>query len=156
MQLCGCRAYTACDMNRRLFRKWAAWLAPLLVLRALLPVGFMLSAYGGSLHLVFCPQQSPTVVAALAATTASHAAHHTADAGADSTRLPATHHGDAAIEIDAPCPYGLVSVAAILDVPRLDADVLRPTDEFTNPPSPVRAGVGPTRSELIRGPPRLS
>ena len=77
-------------------------------------------------------------------------------ASGDGATLPATHHGDAAIEIDAPCPYGLVGTAVAMDVPHLGADAPPPTDEFVDPPSPLLAGVGPTRAELIRGPPRLS
>jgi hypothetical protein len=151
------QAYTARVMKRRVFRIWAAWLLPLLALRALLPVGFMMSADADGLHLTFCPTQAPALVAALAATTApNHAAHYAADGVAGSAALPSTHHSDAAVEIDAPCPYGLVCIAVAMEVPHPGADPAPLTDEFIDPPSPLLAGVGPTRAELIRGPPRLS
>jgi hypothetical protein len=144
-------------MNRRLFRTCAIWLAPLLALRALLPVGFMLSADADGLHLTFCPAQTSVLVTTLAAATApDHPAHHVTTGVADGASAPAMHHGDAAVDGDAPCPYGLVCTAVVKDVPHLDADAPRPTDELADPPSPLLAGVGPTRAELIRGPPRLS
>ena len=57
-----CTHILTCVMNRRLFRKWARWLLPLLVARAFLPVGFMLATtQADGLQLAFCPDQAPIV-----------------------------------------------------------------------------------------------
>ena len=61
-------------MNRRLFRKWARWLLPLLVARAFLPVGFMLATQADGLELAFCPDQAP-IVQGLDRAATGHAGH---------------------------------------------------------------------------------
>ena len=53
-------------MNRRVVHRYALWLLPLLAVRALIPIGFMLSVGSHGLELTFCPVQSSALVQALA------------------------------------------------------------------------------------------
>src|ERR1044072_9740503 len=74
-------------MNRRLYRKWARWLLPLLVARAFLPVGFMLAtSQADGLQLAFCPDQAPIVQ------TLRHVGHEP-----DNRRHSAAAHATAAL-----------------------------------------------------------
>lgn len=150
-------------MNRRLLRTWAAWLLPLLALRAFLPVGFMLSADADGLRLVFCPTQAP-VAAQLAAAGAPglhQQARSDADpwnraAGADELLAGAAHvgHGSAPgdasfspadfdedphaahhgdVQLAPSCPYALAAVAIALGVAH--PGVAAPPQDTTTPPA---------------------
>ena len=122
-------------MNRRLFRKWARWLLPLLVARAFLPVGFMLATtHADGLQLAFCPDQAPIVQGLH-----DHAGSH--------------HSGG---HLDPPCPFAVAAVAAVIDVPHLAPVAAQATDPFL--PERVLAvpPAGPQRTDRIRGPPSLS
>jgi hypothetical protein len=125
-------------MNRRLFRKWARWLLPLLVARAFLPVGFMLATQADGLQLVFCPDQ----VAAVA-----HVGH--GDGHQDGHQQ---HNG----HLDPPCPFAVAAVAANIDVPHLDAAAVQAAEQFVPERSVAVPLAGPQRTDRIRGPPSLS
>jgi hypothetical protein len=131
-------------MNRRLFRKWALWLLPLLVARAFLPVGFMLAANAEGLQLAFCPDQ----ISVSEAVTADHSAHE-APAGHDGHEPGAGH-------FDPPCPFAVAAVAAVIDVPHLDTDALRSVERFVPERAVAIPLPGPQRAERIRGPPFVS
>ena len=122
-------------MNRRLFRKWARWLLPLLVARAFLPVGFMLATtQADGLQLAFCPDQAPI----------AQGMHHHAGAG---------HSGS---HLDPPCPFAVAAVAAVIDIPHL-APVASQSAERILPERVVAVPLaGPQRIDRIRGPPALS
>ena len=128
-------------MNRRLYRKWARWLLPLLVARAFLPVGFMLvSSQAGGLQLGFCPDQAPIV----------QGLHdHGSMAGAHGAHHSGSH-------LDPPCPFAVAAVAAVIDVPHLAPVAAQATEQFL--PERVAAVplAGPQRIDRIRGPPSLS
>src|ERR1041384_851644 len=100
-------------MNRRLFKKWARWLLPLLVARAFLPVGFMLvSSQADGLQLGFCPDQAP-IVQGLHDHTSQHSGSH--------------HSGS---HLDPPCPFAVAAVAAVIDVPHLAPVAAQATEQF--------------------------
>ena len=78
-------------------RQWLAWmLLPALLLRALIPAGFMPVAGAGGLHLGFCPGagEVPPGVAA----PATHASHHGhAHHDGDGRGIPGTSHHPACV-----------------------------------------------------------
>ncbi len=173
-------SYTPGAMNRGFFRKWARWLLPLLVMRACLPAGFMLSAHAGSLELVFCPSQ--TVLGQLfqpdAGQGSAHAGvftHH-----GDHSQDQALHHAGAAHAPDAhagaqaqdahgasahehagaaspasSCLYALAATA-IITVAQLDVASPAVRPELIEERSVFLPGAGPCRAERIRGPPSFS
>jgi hypothetical protein len=134
-------------MNRRLFSNWARWLLPLLVVRAFLPVGFMLATtQADGLQLVFCPDQAP-IVQSLDHAAAGHAGH----AGHDTT-----DQQHAGAHLDSPCAFAVAALAAVIDVPHLDL-VASPAAEQVLPERVVAVPLaGPQRVDRIRGPPSLS
>ena len=131
-------------MNRRLFRKWARWLLPLLVARAFLPVGFMLVTQADGLELGFCPDQAP-IVQGLDHAVAGHAAGGHAGHGQQ-------HSGHA----DPPCPFAVAAVAAVIDVPHLDPVALQAAEQVVPERAVAVPLAGPQRADRIRGPPSLS
>lgn len=163
-------------MNRGLFKRWARWLLPLLVLRVCLPAGFMLSAHAGSLELVFCPSQ--TVLAQLFSPVAAdgpahasalvhhddppqdHAFHHAgaadaADAHAQDTHGASAHEHASVGSPVSSCLYALAATAIITVAP-LDVESSPVRPELIEQRSVFLPGVGPCRAECIRGPPSFS
>ncbi len=136
-------------MNRRLFRKWARWLLPLLVARAFLPVGFMLATtQADGLHLAFCPDQVTV--------TQGHAPAHDG---------PGAHHGDTGHDDDSQhsgahavtqCPFAVAAVAAVIDVPHLEPVALQAAEQVLPELTAAVPLAGPQRADRIRGPPSLS
>jgi len=126
-------------MNRRLFRKWARWLLPLLVARAFLPVGFMLVAsQADGLQLGFCPDQAPIVQGLH-----DHSAQHSG-----------SHHSGS--HLDPPCPFAVAAVAGIIDIPHLAPVAAQATEQFLPERVVAVTLTGPQRSDRIRGPPSLA
>lgn len=132
-------------MNRRLFRKWARWLLPLLVARAFLPVGFMLATQADGLQLAFCPDQAP-IVQGLDHAATGHAGHL-----AGSHTGP-QHNG----HLDPPCPFAVAAVAAVIDIPHLDTVAVQAAEQFLPERTAAVPLAGPQRADRIRGPPSLS
>ena len=129
-------------MNRRLFRKWARWLLPLLVARAFLPVGFMLDAtQADGLQLAFCPDQAPIVQSL------EQGAHH---AG----QHDGQHNG--AAHAVTQCPFAVAAVAAVIDIPNLTPVAVQAAEQILPERSVAVPLAGPQRSDRIRGPPSLS
>jgi hypothetical protein len=125
-------------MNRRLFKKWARWLLPLLVARAFLPVGFMLATtQADGLQLGFCPDQAPIVQGLH-----DHAAHSGA------------HHSGS--HLDPPCPFAVAAVAAVIDIPHLAPVAAQATEQLLPERVVAVPLAGPQRIDRIRGPPSLS
>jgi hypothetical protein len=126
-------------MNRRLFRKWARWLLPLLVARAFLPVGFMLvSSQADGLQLGFCADQAPVVQGLH-----DHGSEHSG-----------SHHSGS--HLDPPCPFAVAAVAAVIDVPHLAPVAAQATEQFLPERVVAVPLAGPQRIDRIRGPPSLS
>ncbi len=143
-------------MNRRLLKLLSLWIVPLLIARALIPAGYMLSTADG-LQLTFCP----SVVQAPATDTPSHAGHmdHSAHAGHDMSQHVG-HDGDASASDtsheNSACPFSLAAAAALLDIPFVATDSIRPVDEILEFISPPASSAGPVRTDRIRGPPQFS
>src|SRR5215213_1259161 len=110
-------------MNRRLFRKWARWLLPLLVARAFLPVGFMLVTQAEGLQLAFCPDQAP-IIQSLDHEATGHAS--TAHAATGHVGHGTQHNG----HLDPPCPFAVAAVAAVIDIPHLEPVALQAAEQI--------------------------
>jgi len=135
-------------VNRRLFRKWARWLLPLLVARAFLPVGFMLAAtQADGLQLAFCPDQG-AVIQGHAAPHGAAVAHH-GEAGHDSSQHAGAH-------LASQCPFAVAAVAAVIDVPHLDTVAVLAAEQIFPERAVAVPLAGPQRADRIRGPPSLA
>jgi len=109
----------------------ALWLAPALLFRALIPVGFMLEPVAGRAELVLCGSGAPNAY--------NHTAHH--------------QHSHA----DRTCPYAQSAGPAPL--PSLAVLAAVPLEPAFDPPVQVQqthARFGPTRQNPPRAPPRLA
>ena len=121
---------------------------PVLVLRALVPVGFMpVVVSDGSLSIEFCPGQGtlpPGIDAG--ALHAGHLAHHHAHhAGGDPSRPSDAHH--------APCLFSLSASPAFASAVALPAPSPAAATAFGAPP-PVRVFLPAiVRAQSPRGPP---
>ena len=134
-------------MRRRHLKLLSLWILPLLLLRALIPTGFMLSVDAGNLQLTFCPAVTQPAKQ-LPEHMAHHAGMHHTDAAGDES---ASHDED-----NAPCPFSLVASAAASDVPYLHDSAIAPSDERFEFISAPTDRVGPVRTDRIRGPPAIS
>ena len=130
-------------MRRRHLKLLCLWIVPLLVLRALIPSGFMLSAGEGGLELTFCPAIQ------VAGEHAPHAGYHDAAHHHSGHSDASDTHDDGS----APCPFGLTTSATTCDVPHLQATADAPVDESFTFLSAPTLSVGPLRADRIRGPP---
>jgi hypothetical protein len=157
-------------MYRRLSKLLTLWMLPLLVARAIVPVGFMFMADADGLRLMFCPSVSATVEAPQAGAHDGHDMHanmhhdvrHDVRHDHDMRQMQAgsaEHPSDdaPAMEHDkTPCPFSLVAALARVDltyVAVLAALVSERSDSFKILPDLARYAV---QSLPIRGPPALS
>lgn len=144
-------------MRRRHLQLLSFWILPLLLARALIPTGFMLSVDAGSLQLTFCPtvvQPADQAPEHLAHEHSSlHGGMHHADAD---DAASASHNDPAASEHGAPCPFSLVASAAAGDVSYLKDPANLPSDERFHFVSAPTVRVGPVRTDRIRGPPSIA
>jgi hypothetical protein len=140
-------------MRRNLLKLLSLWILPLLLARALIPTGFMLSVEAGQLQLMFCPAgvvQPP-----------AHSEHHKHDVGMHHGGM---HHGgdtdqassSHASQDSAPCPFSLVASATPSAIAYLAVVVTDLRDERFEFLSAPTFRVGPIRSDRIRGPPSLA
>jgi hypothetical protein len=155
----------AASMNKRAARSWLAWLLPLLVLRAVIPAGFMLAWVDGSLQIVLCSGAGPLPLSPPAVTAThehdahahhghhAHQGHHAGAQLAPSHAEPATHHQhDSQAHEQSYCPY---AIANHLLAPE---DPLYFTPAYVPDPAPSYLAVPAPRSaavliDRIRGPP---
>jgi len=134
-------------MNATFLKRWTAWLLPLLVLRAFIPVGFMLGSGPQGLQLMFCPG---VVQAAGDHSTAS--AHGAGSSHANGSSHH-SQHGDSHEQHEhAPCPYGLVGAAASAEPIHVAVSRATTDDPIALPSTPL-LDRSPIRAEPIRGPP---
>jgi hypothetical protein len=138
-------------MNRRFCKSLSLWIVPLLLLRALIPAGFMLAPDANGLSLVFCSASTPQSAANAAVQNEGHAGHHV---GHDNDPHPGDHAS--ASQHNAPCPFSLAAIAAAAEVPYLVATVAIPVDEPFGFFSAPTSSAGPLRADRIRGPPSLA
>ena len=139
-------------MRRRHLKLLTFWILPLLLARALIPSGFMLSMDAGTLQLTFCPAVTQPFEQPKQPLEHSPHEHSTLHGG--------MHHGDAADEQaashfddSAPCPFSLVASAAPGHVTHVQDSVGEPSDERFEFISAPTVRVGPVRTDRIRGPP---
>jgi hypothetical protein len=140
-------------MRRHYLKLLSLWIVPLLVVRALIPAGFMLSVEAGRLQLMFCPSGVVRLLEEqLSGGQQAHAEHH-----------QGMHHGGGADEAsrshaqdNAPCPFSLVASATPSSIPYVADVVTAPRDERFEFLSAPTFRVGPTRTDRIRGPPSLA
>jgi hypothetical protein len=155
-------------MSRRSCRKWLVWLLPVLVARAFLPIGFMLSAGPEGLALTFCPGQVSALIRSAAPhadaglTKAADPSAHFAQvdpATAGAVGLHAHHHGagqGSDERPDSPCPYGIAALAMAADVAYAGPAEPELTPTLVAPRTVAFTTAGPARADRIRGPPSLS
>lgn len=139
-------------MNATFLQRWTTWLLPLIVLRAFIPVGFMLSGGPQGLELTFCPS--------VAMPGMPHGTTHAVDAAVSSEHSPAGHsqhgsHDQHRQHEHAPCPYGLVAAAATAEPLYLVVSGVN-TDEAFAAPVLLLLSRSPIGAERIRGPPHFS
>ncbi len=141
-------------MRRQYLKLLSLWILPLLLARALIPAGFMLSVDAGRLQLMFCPSG---VVQALFSPKATqqqaHAEHqhHQGMHHGGADQASASHDDD-----NSPCPFSLVASATPCDIPHLAGAADAPRDERFAFLSAPTFRVGPIRADRIRGPPSLA
>ncbi|HEY0686023.1 MAG TPA: hypothetical protein VGD45_27015 [Steroidobacter sp.] len=145
-------------MRRHHLKLLSLWILPLLVMRALIPAGFMLSVEAGRLQFMFCPSG---VVQPLGASMfehlqgtkqQAHAEHHQGmHHGGEADHASSSHAQD-----NAPCPFSLVASATPAAIAYLTDVVATPRDERFEFLSAPTFRVGPIRTDPIRGPPSLS
>lgn len=103
-------------MNLRAKKSWLVWLLPLFILRAFVPVGFMLSWAGGELQMVVCAGNGPATVVQQASPSghAAHAdhAHHVQDSSLAADHTQHEHHGSKAHD-GSYCPFAVAAVAGL-------------------------------------------
>ena len=138
-------------MRGRHLKLLSFWILPLLLLRALIPSGFMLSVDAGSLQLTFCPSVTRPLDQGPAEQLPEHSTHHAGMHHADAVDAAAASHS----QDNAPCPFSLVASAAPGDVPYLQASASQPSDERFEFISAPTVRVGPVRTDRIRGPPSI-
>lgn len=131
-------------MRRHHLKLLTLWILPLLLARALIPSGFMLSAGVGGLQLMFCPTG---VVQPLEQHAGDHQGMHH---GAADEATP-SHNND-----NAPCPFSLVASATPSAVLYVQGAASGPSDEIFEFISAPTCRVGPVRADRIRGPPVLA
>jgi hypothetical protein len=146
--------------------RWLMWLLPLLVARAFVPAGFMLSAGADGLSLTFCP--GTTSVAQFAAVQQGAQAHQTAqsDGSAHADHQQHAHHQSHSDDQQhsnhfsasdtGVCPFAVVAASCAGSDFYLATVAFDPAanllPDYTAPPDANR----PIRADRIRGPPIVS
>lgn len=126
-------------MTSRRLQTWVWWLLPLLVARALMPVGFMARMQEGQLQVVFCSGGSIQLRGSDHAVSAS-----------------ATSHDDAqhdASQDDLSCPFAQVAAAPLPQAVRDETIPFISTAEILQPADSPYYAAGPPRFIATRGPP---
>lgn len=143
-------------MRRHPLKLLSLWILPLLVARALIPTGFMLSVEAGRLQLMFCPAgvvQPLGAKSGMQAHAEHQGMHHEGmHHGGDTDEASSSHSA----QDSAPCPFSLVASATpstIAYLAQVVADLRDERFEFLSAPT---FRVGPIRTDRIRGPPSLA
>jgi hypothetical protein len=100
-------------MSARRKHRWLAWLLPLLVLRAFVPAGFMLSWSGNDLQIVLCSGTGPAT---------QSISHHVAQDGAHHH-----HHddGESKVHENSLCPFAATGSASAAPPEFIDPGLVR-------------------------------
>jgi hypothetical protein len=131
-------------MKRRHLHRWTFWLLPLLVARALVPMGFMLSADADGLSIVIC--SGTTVPPAPTTHDSAHHHHHGSEDGASTDEQSAQQ--------SSLCAFALSGAASNYEVATFEE---MPSHAAYSLPSELLLvpAAGPLRTHSIRGPPVL-
>jgi Protein of unknown function (DUF2946) len=119
-------------INSRRLQSWVWLLLPLLVARALMPVGFMAQLHDGKLQVVFC--------------TAGYSQPYSDD----------HNKGKHTAQSDFSCPFASVAAAPLLDVSGSEAIAFIETTVFLPLTELPYYAAGPPRTHRVRGPPVLA
>lgn len=139
-------------MRRRHLTLLSLWILPLLLARALIPTGFMLSVEAGRLQLMFCPAGVVQPLGMQASADHQGMHHQGMHHGGDTDQASSSHSA----QDSAPCPFSLVASAtpsAIAYLAPAVADLRDERFEFISAPT---FRVGPIRTDRARGPPSLA
>jgi hypothetical protein len=132
-------------MRRHSLQRWLIWLLPLVLLRAFVPAGFMISQGEDGWLLAWCGG-----VAEQTLPSAHHEGHaHHAEHGQQRESPSGGAHYS-------PCPYSLVASATTVSIDHVAPQGLAPSDEPMQRYAARDAGIASARAHRIRGPPRLS
>ena len=136
-------------MRRRHLKLLSLWiLLPMLLARAWIPAGFMVSVEAGALQLMFCPAGIVQPTGLQAQQHVHHQGMHHAD-GVDADA--AAHDGD-----NLTCPFSLVAASVPTEVPYFHGAASDLSDERFDFISAPALRAGPLRADRIRGPPALA
>lgn len=139
-------------MRRHYLKLLSLWILPLLVARALIPAGFMMSVDAGRPQLMFCPSGVVQTLFSPKGVQQAHGEHHQGMQGMQHGGADQASHDDD----NAPCPFSLVAAATSFDIPHLVGAADAPRDERFEFLSAPTFRVGPVRADRIRGPPSLA
>lgn len=142
-------------MKTRRLHRWIAWLLPLLVLRAFVPVGFMLAPSADGLQMVLCTGTGSAAMPAMPEMVehGDHAAHadHAHHSSAATTESSQHHHSSAhqsslcVFAVGGTANAPATQVAVLLTAPAVDSPIDFTADPgLKSPPVPI---------DRIRGPP---
>lgn len=153
-------------MNRRFLKSLTFWIVPLLILRALVPSGYMISVGAQGLQVMFCPAvvQAPSDSAPAMDHSAHHASmdhgamHHASmdQAEGGSGTHTGSHDGHDAASSHVPCPFSLVASAALTDVPFVVAATGVVAERAVQATVSQSLETRLIRADRIRGPPAFS
>lgn len=122
-------------MSSARVQTWVWWLLPLLVARALMPVGFMASVHDGRLQIVLCSGITQVL-----------SDHDTRPGDADQNNA---HEGQG----DLPCPFAQATAAPLPQLNASEAIAFIPAAEILPPAESPYYAAGPPRFIATRGPP---
>jgi len=124
------------SLDRRRARWWTVVLLPALLLRSLIPAGFMLAPLDGRLSVILCDTDA-------AGPAHKHAGHD----------HPGHHH----LQLDPNCPYAQSAGPAPLPaLPALGPQPVVKAPVQPAHPGEVYAHCGPPRQQVPRGPPHFA
>jgi hypothetical protein len=129
-------------------------LLPLLLLRGLVPAGFMIDASGGNLSIVMCSGSGPLPSAAALDEHSGHAMHHAQQQGDEH----AGHHGSGHDKHQGSiCPFAMAgSAAPLANISSLPLGI-EPVRTLAAAHTVILRGLsGPLRAQQSRAPPTLS
>lgn len=121
-------------MSTRHTHRWLAWLLPLVLLRACVPVGFMLAWSEQGLQVVLCSGMGPLA--------ARHASHHAAN-----------QHEHAGAHEASPCPFAVAQLGGALPALSAAVALILPSSQPCERLAAREVVTDSLHLDRIRGPP---
>ncbi|MGC3982834.1 MAG: hypothetical protein QM808_16410 [Steroidobacteraceae bacterium] len=128
-------------MSSRRVQAWVWWLLPLLVARALMPVGFMAQLSDGQVQIVLCSGSQ------YIAKHVNHAIDKDGSALSTQQQTQDTHN-------DFSCPFTQLAAAPMLEMAGSEAIAFIAGSEISIAYESPYYAAGPPRIDSARGPPR--